>query len=125
MESPRISKPREPYFSRRPINNGISDLQGAHQVAQKFTRTTLPLYCWRLTSPSLRSLSETVGVSVGLLGGLSEGPPAGNLCAAQTMTASKAITPNVISMPFFILLTPYSENLFRKISLPDSQVSRF
>src|SRR5580700_11131345 len=103
MEIPRMVKPRGLYFCWNSIIHGISTLQGSHQVAQKFTRTTSPLYCWRVTSLSLRSFRTTVGASVGVAGALADGAPAaGNLWSAQTMTASKAITPAAINTPFFI-----------------------
>src|ERR1700680_4250982 len=103
METPRMVKPRGLYFCWNSIIHGISTLQGSHQVAQKFTRTTSPLYCWRVTSLSFRSFRVTVGASVGLADGLAEGAPAaGNLWSAQTMTASKAITPTAMKMPFFM-----------------------
>ena len=68
METPRMVKPRGLYFFWNSIIQGISTLQGSHQVAQKFTRTTCPLYCARVTSLSLRSFKATVGASVGLRG---------------------------------------------------------
>ena len=70
METPRMVKPRGLYFCWNSIIQGISTLQGSHQVAQKFTRTTSPLYCARVTSLSLRSFRVTVGASVGLAGAL-------------------------------------------------------
>ena len=87
-------KPRGPYFFWNSIIHGISTLQGAHQVAQKFTSTTCPLYCPTVTSLSLRSFKATVGASVGVLDVVAgDAPPAGNLWSAQIMMASKAITP--------------------------------
>src|SRR4029077_21253302 len=108
METPRIVKPRGLYFCWNSIIQGISTLQGSHQVAQKFTRTTSPLYCWSVTSLSLRSFIVTVGASVGFAGALAEGAPAaGNLWSAQTMTASNATTPNAMKMPFFMFSTSF------------------
>src|SRR5215468_2046508 len=44
------------------MSSGISILQGSHHVAQKFTRTTLPLYCATLTSfPSRLLITICVG----------------------------------------------------------------
>src|SRR5260370_18965930 len=42
MATPTTCKPCEPYFCCSSTNQGISILQGTHQVAQKFNRTALP-----------------------------------------------------------------------------------
>src|SRR5713101_2529790 len=63
MEMPRIVKPLSAYFCWNSISQGISTLQGPHQVAQKFTSTTLPLYCSRLTSAPLRSFNVKLGAA--------------------------------------------------------------
>src|SRR5215469_3403544 len=44
-------------------SNGISWRQGPHQLAQKFSITTWPLYCARLTSAPLRELRENDGAA--------------------------------------------------------------
>src|SRR6478736_5975232 len=41
-ETPSVAKPRLCSAFSNSMNQGISILQGAHQVAQKFSRTTLP-----------------------------------------------------------------------------------
>src|SRR6516165_2881678 len=41
--------------------SGISWRHGPHQLAQKFSITTWPLYCARLTSPPVRAPSENGG----------------------------------------------------------------
>src|ERR1700686_5289876 len=106
METPRMVKPRGLYFCWNSIIHGISTLHGAHHVAQKFTSTTSPLYCCKVTSLSLRSFKVTVGASVGLEGALADcAPPAGNLWSAHTITASNATTPTAIKIPFFMVRT--------------------
>ena len=42
-EMPRISKPWPAYLLRSSTSQGVSILQGPHQVAQKLMRTALPL----------------------------------------------------------------------------------
>src|SRR5580692_10023450 len=43
-EMPRTVNPWAAYFFCIWISHGISSLQGPHHVAQKFSRTALPLY---------------------------------------------------------------------------------
>src|SRR5207245_8212912 len=59
--TPRTVKPLDEYFSCISISQGISIWQGSHQVAQKLTSTTLPLYWLNGTSWSSRSLNVTSG----------------------------------------------------------------
>src|SRR6266581_2782214 len=58
MATPRTVKPRELYFSWSSISQGISMRQGVHQVAQKFTSTTLPRYWFKETSWPCRSFCQ-------------------------------------------------------------------
>src|SRR5580658_10309905 len=61
MATPSIVKPRLEYFCWNSIIHGISTRHGSHQVAQKFTSTTLP---FRLDSGTLlpcKSLKVTFG----------------------------------------------------------------
>src|ERR1700676_809366 len=64
MATPRITKPFDPYFSLNSISQGISIWQGWHHVAQKFTRTTLPLYC-----ASVESVPSSPGSVILVSGG--------------------------------------------------------
>src|SRR5581483_8165098 len=50
METPTTEKPRSLNCCSNSMNQGISILQGPHQVAQKSSRITLPLNDARLTS---------------------------------------------------------------------------
>src|ERR1700730_16203264 len=61
MATPRITSPLGPYFSLNSISQGISILHGWHQVAQKFTSTTFPLYCAIVAwEPSRAGISKVV-----------------------------------------------------------------
>src|SRR5579871_4738763 len=89
IETPRMVKPRGLYFFWNSIIHGISTLHGPHQVAQKFTSTTCPLYWSRVTSLSFKSFIATVGASVGFDAGALAPPgalAAGNLRSAQYIT---------------------------------------
>src|SRR5258708_38610487 len=62
MAMPIIVKPLAAYFCWISISSGISPRHGAHHVAHKLSRTTLPLYWERersLPSRSLRVISGT------------------------------------------------------------------
>src|SRR5258708_31590222 len=64
METPRTVKPFASYFCCISMSQGISMKQGSHQVAQKLTRTTLPLYWLSAASLPSRSLKVTSGAGV-------------------------------------------------------------
>src|SRR5712691_3589427 len=75
MATPSTVKPRGPYFCWNSISQGISTRQGPHHVAQKFTSTTLPLYCASVTSLPSRSLKVTSGAGTGVSAALTKGLP--------------------------------------------------
>src|SRR5580693_8275885 len=61
IATPSMVRPLSAYFCWNPIIHGISTRHGSHQVAQKFTSTTLP---FRLDSGTLlpcKSLKVTFG----------------------------------------------------------------
>src|SRR5258707_13440121 len=74
MAMPSTVKPLAAYFCCISISQGISAWQGSHQVAQKFTRTTLPLYWARERSLPSRSFRVTSGAGFGALGLAAELP---------------------------------------------------
>src|SRR3954451_17862704 len=61
METPRTAKPRSLFLRSISINQGISILQGPHQVAKKSSSTTLPLYSSSRTVLPLASLRANSG----------------------------------------------------------------
>jgi len=82
IEMPSTSKPsaRSAWWSRS--SDGASALHGGHQVAQKFTNTTLPRSSASETLPPSSSGSVKSGARVP---GRSAGP-LGGLCQAKTAT---------------------------------------
>ena len=61
VEMPRISKPCEAYWLCSSMSQGVSILQGPHQVAQKLMSTALPLKLASETFCPLRSSSVKGG----------------------------------------------------------------
>src|SRR5260370_41323418 len=61
MAMQRTVKPFASYFCCISMSQGISMKQGSHQVAQKLTRMTLPLYWFNVASLPSRSLKVTSG----------------------------------------------------------------
>src|SRR5438874_8218456 len=57
METPTTWRPAFPYLFWNSMNQGISILHGPHHVAQKSSRTTLPLNDDSFTSLLFRSFS--------------------------------------------------------------------
>src|SRR5579863_10444747 len=74
-EIPTTSNPCGPYFFWNSINQGISTMHGAHQVAQKFTSTTLSLKSamWTLAPSRLvnSKLAAGLHLNAGTDGGTS------------------------------------------------------
>src|SRR5580698_5561549 len=66
IATPSSVKPLSAYFCWNSISQGISSRHGSHQVAQKFTTTTLPFRLASVTSLPSRSLNVTSGAA-GLL----------------------------------------------------------
>src|SRR5579862_5347998 len=64
MATPTICRPCEPYSFCRSINQGISILQGPHQVAQKLRRTALPRKSERRVILPSRDSREKSGAGV-------------------------------------------------------------
>src|SRR5882762_5016615 len=111
MAMPMIVKPLAAYFCWISISSGISPRHGAHHVAHKLSRTTLPLYWDRersLPSRSLRVISGTgLPAALGLLAEL----PAATLTtplrgwrvarSARYVAARTATTAIIVSRDFF------------------------
>src|SRR5258705_12851573 len=93
------------------MSQGISTWQGSHQVAQKLTRTTLPLYWERETSLPSRSLRVISGTGLPAALGLPAELPAATLTtplrgwrvarAAREVAARTATTAMIVSRDFF------------------------
>src|SRR5579871_2691826 len=64
IETPSTANPLSLYCCSNSMNQGISTLQGAHQVAQKSSSTTLPLYSDRCTVFPSTSLSTKSGAAL-------------------------------------------------------------
>src|SRR5437868_14354630 len=93
------------------MSQGISTWQGSHQVAQKLTRTTLPLYWERARSLPSRSLRVTSGAGLPAALGLLAELPAATLTTplrgwrvarpARSVAARTATTATLVSRDFF------------------------
>src|SRR5260370_38250534 len=92
MATPNTVNPRAPYLFCSSISQGISILHGPHQVAQKFTKTTLPLNRLRETSWSSRSFKVKSGEAVGLSGYVFAAR-AGGMRVARFANKAKATIP--------------------------------
>src|SRR6204780_1441815 len=68
MATPNMVKPLSAYFCWKPIIQGISTRQGSHQVAQKFTTTTVDFKLSNATSLPRRPLKVTAGSFARTLG---------------------------------------------------------
>src|SRR5207237_1250334 len=60
-EAPTTDRPLLLYLFWNSMNQGISSLQPSHQVAQKSSKTTRPLYAERSTDAPFESLRATSG----------------------------------------------------------------
>src|ERR1700730_12378353 len=102
MATPRITSPLGPYFSLNSISQGISILHGWHQVAQKFTSTTFPLYCAIVASePSRAGIAKVVSGPPPTLAPL-DAPAAFDPFSCETLEdflqpAAASVTPSVTS----------------------------
>src|SRR5579864_8661630 len=71
---PTICRPWSPYFFCKSTSQGISILQGPHQVAQKFTTTALPRSEESVTVlPSGTLFKENSGAREPIAGSVPEG----------------------------------------------------
>src|SRR5512146_106592 len=61
MEMPTTWNPCAPYCCCHLLNSGISSWHGAHHVAQKFSRTTLPRRLLRSTCAPFKSVRAISG----------------------------------------------------------------
>src|SRR5271163_4286948 len=77
MAMPKTVNPLAEYLFWNSIRSGISARHGSHQVAQKFTSTTLPFRLSSVTSFPCRSLKVTTGSAgwLPLLSDLAAGLP--------------------------------------------------
>src|SRR5579862_3797572 len=72
MAVPMIAKPLSLYWRSKLMNQGISILQGPHQVAQKSTKTTLPRKSDKRTTLPLASFNSKSGAFLRSFSGLRE-----------------------------------------------------
>src|ERR1700690_1135068 len=114
------------------MSQGISIRQGSHQVAQKFTKTTLPLRSARETSlPSTSfSLISGAGLPTTLPAALTlpceetrVARSAYQVSPTRARTVTTIISIFFIAIPFAHQKFAYIEKRFRIVSLPESQVS--
>jgi hypothetical protein len=129
MATPSRVKPLSAYFFWKPIIQGISTWQGSHQVAQKLTTTTFPWRLARETSLPWRSWKVTSGAfGRGLFGAEGCGLAAARLAAGKgdCCGGCQEDDDHGKSQRYaHAQCSPYLENLFRNVSLPDSHVRRF
>jgi hypothetical protein len=99
LAAPTNSTPRSRYSAYAFTNSGISPRQGAHQVAQKLTTTTLPLSCenWR-RAPGM-SLNTSFGDGARCSCGTHTSPRAAIADGENPAASAKPITDNERSNP--------------------------
>src|SRR5579859_6645629 len=73
-----MRRPCGPYFFCKSTSQGISILQGSHQVAQKFSSTALPFKDESRTACPCRSPRVKSGAGAPFLGGSGVGSGVGN-----------------------------------------------
>src|SRR5262249_4536923 len=123
MATPSTVNPFEPYLFCISISQGISILQGSHQVAQKFTSTTFP------AGMSLSSkFLMTMPVSALCLQPVLVQTASAVIKAIRTVLFIEFLFNKYISTVAYLPVSECSNhktNVFKPLSLPVSQVSRF
>src|ERR1700680_3145982 len=106
MAMPSTVNPLALYFCCISISQGISTRQGSHQVAQKFTRTTFPLYSESERFFPSRSISVISGAAMRTVGLAARVTPPLCVCrvarSARYVAKITAITATIVSRGFFI-----------------------
>src|SRR5579863_4824231 len=126
MATPKITKSLSAYFFCSSISQGVSILQGSHQVAQKSTSTALPrksesftlLPCksWNTTSGGISKLPDCEG----------RGLPAAFEIAACGSARSIVCTPTPRTITVIAATKVFFKvNLSRKISRRPDQLHPF